>query len=80
MSKSFKTKYFPDSAIDVFCIGKSLCDISKYPKDNFPVRIQIVFDDKEMQLAFRQLVGMNFVPLLSCDEINEIIEGVDFIK
>ena len=80
MSKSFKTKYFPESTIEVFCIGKALCDISKYHKDNFPVRIQVVFDDAEMSFAFKQLVAISLYPMLSCDEFNELIEGVDFIK
>lgn len=80
MSKSFKSKYFPDSAIDVFCIGKALCDITKYPKSNFPTRIQILFDDKEMQFVFEQLVVTHLVPMLSCDEFNELIEDVHFLK
>ena len=80
MSKSFKTKYFPDSAIDVFCIGKSLCDISKYPKDNFPVSIQIVFDDKEMQFTFEETVIAYLLSTLSCEELNELLEDAHSLK
>ena len=80
MGKSYKTRYIPDGAIDVLCIGRALCDITKYPKSNFPVRIQILFDDKEMQFAFEQLVAMHLVPMLSFDEFDELIEDVHSLK
>ncbi len=80
MSKGFKTKYFPDSARDVLCIGRALCDIIRYSKSNFPARIQILFDDKEMQFAFEETVIAYLLSTLSCEELNELLEDAHSLK